>query len=155
MFGLLIPTARDLLWRIDYVLRAVLREAAEGEDVAEPGEEVDHVYYRLIKSELGLEGTAAARLVGREKLEKMEKFEQRIEEDRLRKLMTRWQDASKEVLDQAKADFLRGFEAALEERGIQFDPKDQPLLDQHIRRALLQATADPTLDPQVPRVKKK
>ena len=146
--------ARGLLRRVDKVLREALREAADGEDVAEPGEGVDHIFYRLIESELGLKGTAAARLLADgKKLEKMEKFEQRIAEDRLRKRVTGRQKASKKVFDQAKADFLPGFQAALAKQGIQFGPEDEPLLDQLIRQTLLEATADPTLDPQVPRVK--
>jgi hypothetical protein len=154
MPGLLMAAARGLLRRVDEVLREALREAVDGEDVAELGEGVDHIVYRLIKNELGLEGTAAARLLGAgKKLELMEKFEQRKAEDRLRRLVTRRQKASKNVLDQAKADFLPGFQSALAKRGIQFDPKDEALLDQLVRQALLEATTDPTLDPQVPRVK--
>jgi hypothetical protein len=147
--GVLMAVARSLLRRVDGILREALHEAVDGEDVAEPGEGVDHVYYRLIESELGLSRTAAARLLGRKKLDSMTDYEQ----DRLRKLVNRRRGASKKVLDQAKAHFLPGFKAALEKRGIQFDPKDEPLLDQYVRQALLEATADPTLDAQVPLVK--
>jgi len=127
-----VNAARCLLRYAEEMLRAEVGLAANSEEVPLRGETEAQILDRLIKSELGLSGVAAARLLG--KPENAEDAEGNAADRRA--------DQTKRVFAPLKALFIKGFEAS----GAALDPDDESKIDQIIRQTLTAAATDPEMD---------
>jgi len=130
-----VRAARCLLRHAEEMLRAEVGLAAANEEVPLRGETEEQILDRLIKSELGLAGVGAARLLGRP-----EDFE-----DAERHAAERRENQTKQVFNLLKAHFMKGFK----ESGAHLDPQDEPKVDQMVRRTLTAASTDPALDSEI------
>lgn len=136
-----IRATRCLLRFAEDMLRAEVRLANEHEEVPLPGETEKQILDRLLASELGFMGVAAARVLGRRK--ELEKAECRQAERR-----TKLKDAALCVPETA---FAEGFNAS----GARATEEDLPVLEEIFRNTLAFAATVPGLDREIVRVNQK
>jgi hypothetical protein len=136
-----IRAIRCLLRFAEDMLRAEVRLANAHEDVPLPGETEKQILDRLLETELGLKGVAAARALGRPEM--FEKAECRQAERR-----TKLKDAA---LFGPESAFAEGFNAS----GAKASEEDLPVLDEIVRGAIAFAATVPGLDREVVRVNEK
>ena len=123
------------------MLRAEVRLANAHEDVPLPGETEKQILDRLLETELGLKGVAAARALGRPK-----RFEQAACREAERR--TKQVDAA---LFAPESAFAEGFNAS----GAKASEEDLPVLNGIVRDALAFVATVPGLDREIVRVNQK